>query len=193
MEARILADEQRRERLQAQRETNQKRREEKKAEDRVRALAAHLREQQHREHERDQLRRQGQGHYVRAGPGQDCPDGWASVDSLAACKAAVLVLGGHDDLELSRSWGDRPQGCFWHTVNGHVNFNMGEGTNNRLDERICAKASKATRQEAKQLAADLHTSEDRLQKKIRRDMNVEKVQLQASILRTAQERQQEAA
>merc|ERR1719254_195859 len=113
------------------------------------ALREKKREEAHKVH----VKRSNSWRFIRSQPGRDCPAGWLPLDSKEECALAAFVLEGHDDTTLDRTWQDRPTGCFWHSLNGHVNYNdiEGKGEINLLDERICKPDHRPSRKEVQTL------------------------------------------
>lgn len=175
---RVEADMERKARYVQKVAATQRRNEEHAETKRIRAEAERLHEQAKAEREMMHLKRAGHGHYVRSPPGRDCPQGWTVVSTEKECRMAALALDSKDDVALTRAWTDRPAGCFWHVVNGHVAFNTGDGALSIVDERVCGKVDGA--QEAvsvKQEEKAVKDAEERLQKKLSRDEHMAKVQL----------------
>merc|ERR1719401_681003 len=127
------------------------------SEQRMKALAAEASKARSEE----QARLWNKAHFTKAKPGQKCPKGWQAVMTKENCALAHKVVGGVNDVErLQLSWNDRPNGCFLHLINNHLNFNQGLfGELNEQDEQICERDTWAADTEVATLEAEVKTAE----------------------------------
>lgn len=118
---------------------------ERTAKEEDRKFRASIDKQEHLFNEQVKAQHWASAHFSKAKPGRDCEEGWAPVMDQTSCKLALTTLGNDAAyVDLHRAWDNHPGGCYLSINTKHGNFNLGDGSLNRYDERICQRVSGAS-------------------------------------------------